>query len=101
MEYLRPLDEAATVDTGFIQYRAQILSSLESAIMLASHIGEGGSGPGLHHHHSDQAYFLVQGSMKVHLGSVVHDAAPGSLVFVPAGLPHYVTAIQAPAATRT
>jgi hypothetical protein len=47
MEYLRPLDEAATVGTGFIQYRAQILSSLESAIMLASHIGEGGSGPGL------------------------------------------------------
>jgi quercetin dioxygenase-like cupin family protein len=39
--------------------------------------------------------------MKVHLGSVVHDAAPGSLVFIPAGLPHYVTAIQAPAATRT
>lgn len=88
MEYVRPLDETATVDTGFPKFRAQILSSLESAIMLASHIGEGGSGPGLHYHHSDQAYFLVQGSMKVRLRDEVHDVAPGSIVFIPAGLPH-------------
>lgn len=88
MEYVRPLDETATVDTGFPKYRAQILSSLESAIMLASHIGEGGSGPGLHYHHSDQAYFLVHGSMKVRLRDEVHDVASGSLVFIPAGLPH-------------
>lgn len=54
MEYVRPFNEAATVDTRFPKYRAQILSSLESAIILASHIGGGGSGPGLHYHHSDQ-----------------------------------------------
>lgn len=54
MEYVRPFNEAATVETGFPKYRAQILSSLESAIILASHIDGGGSGPGLHYHHSDQ-----------------------------------------------
>ncbi|KAK7705213.1 hypothetical protein SLS64_008049 [Diaporthe eres] len=36
----------------------------------------------------DQAYYLVKGSIKVRLGDVVHDVSPGSLVFIPAGLPH-------------
>lgn len=88
MEYVRPFNEAVTVDTGFPKYRAQILSSLESAIILASHIGGGGSGPPLHYHESDQAYFLISGSMKVRLGNAVHDVSSGSLVFIPAGLPH-------------
>lgn len=88
MEYIRPFDEADTLDTGFPKYRAQILSSLESAIILASHIGEGGCGPGLHYHHSEQMYYLVRGTMKVRLGDTVHDVSTRSLVFVPAGLPH-------------
>lgn len=35
-----------------------------------------------------KAYYLVEGSIKVRLGDVVHDVSPGSLVFIPAGLPH-------------
>lgn len=88
MKYVRPCNEDETVDTGFPKYRAQILSNLESAIILASHIGEGGCGPGLHYHHSDQLYFLAKGTMTVRLGDRVHDVATGSLVFIPAGLPH-------------
>lgn len=88
MQYIRPLDEDDTIDTGFPLYRAQILSSIESAIVLASHIGEGGCGPGLHYHHSDQMYYLVRGTMKARLGDRVHDVATDSLVFIPAGLPH-------------
>ncbi|RSL54652.1 hypothetical protein CEP53_007370 [Fusarium sp. AF-6] len=88
MEYIRPLDDEATVDTGFPKYRAQILSTLESGIILASHIGEGGCGPGLHYHHSDQMYYLASGTMTVRLGERVHNVTTGSLVFIPAGLPH-------------
>jgi hypothetical protein len=40
---------------------AQILSHLESALMMSSHIREGGYGPGLHYHRSDQLYYLIDG----------------------------------------
>ncbi|GES65601.1 DUF3500-domain-containing protein [Aspergillus terreus] len=88
MKYIRPLNEEETIDTGFPKYKAQILSCLESAIILASRIGEGGCGPGLHYHHSDQFYFLAHGSMTVRLGEQEHDISEGSVVFIPAGLPH-------------
>lgn len=88
MKYTRPLNEEETIDTGFPKYKAQILSCLESAIILASHIGEGGCGPGLHYHHCDQLYFLAHGSMIVRLGETEHAVSEGSLVFIPAGLPH-------------
>ncbi|KAJ3546940.1 hypothetical protein NM208_g1756 [Fusarium decemcellulare] len=88
MEYIRPFDEDATTDTGFPQYQAQIVSNLESGIILAIHIGEGGCGPGLHYHHSDQLYYLARGSMKVRLGGSVQQVNTGSLVIIPAGLPH-------------
>ena len=56
--------------------------------MIASHIEEGGCGPSLHYHRSDQLYYLVRGSMKVRLGDEVHPVQTGSLVFIPAGLAH-------------
>lgn len=56
--------------------------------MLASHIGEGGCGPGLHYHRVDQIYYMVSGSTNVRLGDEEYVAGPGSLVFIPAGLPH-------------
>jgi mannose-6-phosphate isomerase-like protein (cupin superfamily) len=88
MRYVRPLDLEQSVDTGFPGYRAQFLSHLESGLMIASHIEEGGCGPGLHYHRSDQLYYLIQGSMKVRLGYEVHQIEAGSLVFIPAGLAH-------------
>ncbi|HXR54992.1 MAG TPA: cupin domain-containing protein, partial [Acidimicrobiales bacterium] len=88
MEFIRPLDDTKITDIGFPGYRAQFLSYLESALMLASHVEEGGSGPSLHYHHADQFYFLLRGTMTVQLGDDVHKAGPGSLVFIPAGLPH-------------
>jgi len=88
MEFIRPLDDSKVTDLGFPGYRAQFLSHLESALILASHVEGGGSGPGLHYHHADQFYFLLAGTMTVQLGDDVHRAPPGSLVFIPAGLPH-------------
>ncbi|KAL6708794.1 hypothetical protein ACN47E_002490 [Coniothyrium glycines] len=88
MKYIRHINDARAFDTGFPKYRAQILSSLESALFISSVIDEGGCGPGLHYHHSDQFYFLVKGTMTVRLGDEEYFVPTGSLVFIPAGLPH-------------
>jgi mannose-6-phosphate isomerase-like protein (cupin superfamily) len=88
MQFIRPFDLGQAVDTGFPGYRVQVLSHLESAIMLNSHIEEGGCGPGLHYHLVDQLYYLIEGSMNVQLGNDVHRIAAGNLVFIPAGLAH-------------
>lgn len=88
MQYVRGFDRNKSVDTGFPGYRAQFLSALESALMIASHIEEGGCGPGLHYHRSDQLYYLLTGSMNVQLGHQVHQIEAGTFVFIPAGLAH-------------
>lgn len=88
MQYVRGFDETKRMDTGFPGYRAQFLSWLESALMIASHIGEGGCGPGLHYHRSDQFYYLLEGTMNVQLGHAVHRIEAGTFVFIPAGLAH-------------
>lgn len=88
MRYVRPFELDLAIDTGCPGYRAQFISHLESALMIASHIEEGGCGPALHYHRSDQLYFLVRGAMKVRLGDDVRPVSAGSLVFIPAGLAH-------------
>lgn len=88
MEYMRPFTNEQAFDTGFRGYRAQILRFAESGVMIASYIEEGGCGPGLHYHHCDQVYFLVEGNMNVRLGDDTHAIGPNTLVFIPAGLPH-------------
>lgn len=88
MQYVRSVDLERAVDTGFPGYRAQFLSHLESGLMIVSHIEEGGCGPSLHYHRSDQLYYLVEGSMKVRLGDEIHPIEAGSLVFIPAGMAH-------------
>lgn len=88
MRYIRPFDDTRAVDTGFPGYRAQLMSYGESAVMLASHIQEGGCGPGLHYHPSDQLYYLISGNMAVQLGEDTHRIGPDTLVFIPAGLGH-------------
>ncbi|MFF0501847.1 cupin domain-containing protein [Nocardia aobensis] len=88
MEFVRQFDDAQAFDTGFPGYRAQFLSSLESTLFIHSVIQEDGCGPGLHYHHSDQLYFLLEGTMNLQLGEEVTTVGPRSLVFIPAGLPH-------------
>lgn len=88
MEYIRPFTDAQAFDTGFPGYRAQFVSALESGLLVHSVIKEGGCGPGLHYHRSDQLYFLLDGHMNIQLGSERHTIGPNTLVFIPAGLAH-------------
>lgn len=88
MQFIQQFDDDKAFDSGFPGYRAQFLSAMESALLIHSVIQEGGSGPGLHYHHVDQIYFLLEGTMQVQLGEEVHTVTEGTLVFIPAGLPH-------------
>ena len=48
-----------------------------------------GGGPPLHiHRGEEEAFYVLDGAVKVRLGDQVVDAATGSLVLVPRGLPH-------------
>lgn len=85
---IRPFDDAESVDFGVPKYRAQTLSDHPSGLFLAITLEEGGCGPGLHYHHSDQVYFLTRGSVQIQFGDTVHDVSSGSLIFIPAGTPH-------------
>jgi mannose-6-phosphate isomerase-like protein (cupin superfamily) len=76
------------MDTGFPGYRAQFLSRLEAGMFIHSVIQENGCGPGLHYHHSDQFYFLINGRINLQLGTEQHIVEAGSLVFIPAGVAH-------------
>jgi mannose-6-phosphate isomerase-like protein (cupin superfamily) len=88
MQYVRPFDPDKAVDAGFPGFRAQVLSHLESALMMSSHIKEGGCGPGLHYHRSDQLYYLIEGLMNIQLGTDIHHIRAETFVFIPAGLAH-------------
>jgi mannose-6-phosphate isomerase-like protein (cupin superfamily) len=88
MEYVRPFDPDKAIETGFPGFRAQFLSHLESALMMSSHIKEGGCGPSLHYHRSDQLYYLIEGLMNIQLGTEVHHIRADTFVFIPAGLAH-------------
>jgi len=85
VQFIRPFDDANAFDTGFPGYRAQVLSHLESAVMINSHIEKGGCGPGLHYHHVDQLYFLLRGQMTLQLGTTERNIDAGTLVIIPAG----------------
>ena len=88
MQYIRPFDPDKAVDTGFPGFRAQFLSHLESALMMSSHIKQGGCGPSLHYHRSDQLYYLIEGLMNVQLGTEIHHIGGETFVYIPAGLAH-------------
>lgn len=43
------------------------------------------------HQGADKHYFVLEGSGRFTIGEVEHEAGPGTLVVVPAGVPHGVT----------
>lgn len=88
MRYVRALDSSAAPESPFQRCRTQVLSHLESALMVATFLEPGGRGPSLHYHRRDKVYYVLEGTLHVLLGEEMHTAAAGTLVFVPAGLAH-------------
>jgi len=48
----------------------------------------GTEGPGLHQHDEDDIFYVLEGTMHVVVGDEELDAAPGTFVRVPGGVPH-------------
>jgi quercetin dioxygenase-like cupin family protein len=58
---------------------------------ISLYVGEvapGAAGPGLHVHEFDQFYYVLSGALNVQVGLESSVARPGTLVTLPAGVPH-------------
>lgn len=47
-----------------------------------------GSPAGMHIHHFEQMYYIISGTMDLDINGEVMQAGPGSLVWIPAEVPH-------------
>ncbi|MFD6059471.1 cupin domain-containing protein [Rhodococcus wratislaviensis] len=83
--YVRPVQFGAPPEGT---YFTQTIATLDSSTWICTQVSAGGSGPSLHVHDYDQYYWVIYGEMTVRLGEVIQKAPAGSLVHIPAGLPH-------------
>jgi quercetin dioxygenase-like cupin family protein len=91
LEYVRPVDFAAFRPTAFhSQFIADRSTGVDSAMLICTRVPRGtGTSLGLHVHVADQFYYILRGRMHVQIGASEYTAEPGSLVFIPAGAPHW------------
>jgi quercetin dioxygenase-like cupin family protein len=59
--------------------------------------GGEGVGPPLHSHPWDEAYFVIEGVLRVTIGDKTHDLAPGDFAHIPAGCYHNYAGVGGPA----
>lgn len=89
-------DEYAANPTGFRVLHMRTLAETADtagAFELVEDQRSAGEGPALHvHHHSDEAFYVIDGSFRFTRGIDELDALPGSYVFVPRGTPHRYSA---------
>ena len=82
--------------SGFRVLRMRALaegSDTGGAFELVEDVRNDGQGPALHvHHHSDEAFYVIDGSFRFRRGVDELDAAAGSYVFVPRGTTHRYSA---------
>ena len=43
------------------------------------------------HHHDDEGFYVLEGEVTFYVGREVHEAGPGTFVFLPHGVPHSYT----------
>jgi mannose-6-phosphate isomerase-like protein (cupin superfamily) len=91
IQYVRPVDFAAFKPDEFhSQFIADSRSGVDSCLLICTRVPPGkGTSAGLHVHVADQFYYILRGQMQVQIGSAQYTADPGSLVFIPAGAPHW------------
>lgn len=59
--------------------------------------GAEGVGPPLHSHPWDEAYFVIEGVLRVTIGDKAHDLAAGGFAHIPAGTYHNYAGVSGPA----
>lgn len=81
-------DEDFTVPDGFPGMGVCALLKNESSVVNAIRMAPGGEGPDTHIHEFDQYYIVLEGSLEVEVALERHQAPAGSVVLLPAGVPH-------------
>jgi mannose-6-phosphate isomerase-like protein (cupin superfamily) len=90
---VRPLDPSSFIDSvkfpGFSLNRSIFpVGHSDHVSMYVGEVAPGAGGPGTHIHAFDQFYFVLSGVLSVEVGFDRFDAGPGTLVTLPAGVPH-------------
>ena len=63
---------------------------------FAIHEWRGSGPPALHVHHSDdEAWYVIEGTLRFRFADSSMEVGPGEAVFVPAGVPHTYEAVRA------
>jgi mannose-6-phosphate isomerase-like protein (cupin superfamily) len=91
LDYVRPVDLDAFKPNEFHgQVLADATSGVGSCILMCTRLPSGmGSMADLHVHVSDQFLFVLSARINIQIGAAIHKAGPGSLIFIPAGAPHW------------
>jgi quercetin dioxygenase-like cupin family protein len=90
---VRPLDAGAFAASealrGFATQRLATRANGSAHLQLyVAEVQPGASGPDWHIHHFEQLYFILAGELTVDVADQHVVAGPGSLVYLPAGVPH-------------
>jgi quercetin dioxygenase-like cupin family protein len=73
---------------GIVTFKATGAETAGSLTTLESLIAPG-DGPPLHTHaREDEVLYVLEGDFRFQLGDDVHEAPPGSVMYVPSGVPH-------------
>jgi mannose-6-phosphate isomerase-like protein (cupin superfamily) len=91
MQYVRQVDfDAFPKDEFRSQFLADRSTGLDSCVCIFTRVPPGrGTRIGRHTHQGDQLYYVVQGHMHANIGGQIQEADPGTLVYLPAGVPHW------------
>lgn len=84
-----------TPDTVAQRLAGTALAPVGSKLVLAEWTAQGNPGeeplyqaPPLHRHGEDEAWYVLEGKLRVHVGEQVHEIAAGGAVIVPGEVPH-------------
>jgi quercetin dioxygenase-like cupin family protein len=92
MDYLRKVDFAYfdSVEEGRTELLGHKSGATSCTIQYIKHQPHGGSPlKGPHTHAFDQMFYIVSGTMAVEIEGKRYNAEAGSLVVLPAGVPHF------------
>ena len=93
MEYLRKIDFAAIAATSPEKRYSQKLLDHDSGARTCN-VGcvktptEGGSPAGMHTHTVDHVFYVLRGTMQIEIAGTHYEGQEGTLIVVPAGVPH-------------
>jgi mannose-6-phosphate isomerase-like protein (cupin superfamily) len=81
----RPQPRTGPFTVGWLVDRS---TGSEHASIYVGRMEPGASGPPWHVHEFDQFYFVLDGTLSVDVALQHHEVGPGSLIVLPAGVPH-------------